>query len=440
MSPLQLFRILWARRIVLIIAILSCVVAAFLVGSVLPARYKANSRVMLDVVKPDPVTGEVISSTFARAYVGTQVELIKDYRIAGRVADTLGWTSSPQLAAQYASRSSDDTRDFRRWAAQRIIDNTDARLIEGSNILEISYVGPTPDEAAKVADALRRAYVDQAVAFKREDAVTNADFFRNQTEQIRQQLREAEKRKSDFERANGVVLDSSNNDQESLRLAALAGSAPAAAAPAVPQVNPVAAQLAQADAAIASAEKVLGPNNPELLNMRRQRAAIQQSSRASSVSSGPTGPSIAALYGAQQAKVLAQRGKVDEARQLATDVTVLREQYQKAAVRLAELRQQSETGANSGFTLLGNAVAPQSPDFPKWPLLIFGSLGLGLGLGMLVALLAELIRRRVRGIEDLRYGAVPVLGMMTNMEAGKERQSLLSRLRPTAGAAEPEHA
>lgn len=426
MSPIQFFRIFWARRIILIVSILSCVAAAFLVGSLLPARYKANSRVMLDIVKPDPVTGEMMSSTFARAYVNTQIELIKDYRIAGRVADLLGWTSSPQMAAAYAGRSSDDTRDFRRWVSQRIIDRTDARLIEGSNILEISYTDSTPETAAKVADTLRRAYVDQAVAFKRDDAVTNAEFFRKQTDQLRDQLRQAEKRRTDFEKANGVILDSNNNDQDTTRLAALAAATPlqTQAMPAIPQINPVAAQLAQADAAIASAEKVLGPNNPDLLNMRRQRAAIAASARSAVVTtSAPSGPSIAALYGAQQAKVLAQRGKVDEARQLATDVNVLREQYQKAAVRVAELQQQSETG-DSGFTLLGNAVAPQTPDFPKWPLLIFGSLALGAGLGIVVSLLIELFGRRVRGIEDLRYEKVPVLGMMTATDVAPRKWRL----------------
>lgn len=425
MSPIQFLRILWARRIILIVAMLCCIVAAVLVGTLLPARYKANSRVMLDIVKPDPVTGEMISSNFARAYVGTQIELIKDYRIAGRVADMLGWTSSPQLAAAYARRSPDDTRDFRRWVAQRVIDGTDARLIEGSNILEIQYVGSTPEQSAQVADTIRRAYVDQAVAFKREDAVSTADFFRKQTEQLRDQLRTAEKRKTDFETANGVVLDAQNNDQESLRLAALAGAGPIMSGPMMAPVNPVAGQLAQADAAIASAEKVLGPNNPELLNMRRQRDAIAQAGRSASVTIA-AGPNIAAIYGAQQAKVLAQRGKVDEAKQLATDVTVLRDQYQKAAVRMAELQQQSQA-SDMGFTMLGNAVAPESPDFPKWPLLIFGSFGLGAALGVLVSLIVELISRRVRGMEDLRYHKVPVLGMMTTTDAAKRRRALLGR-------------
>jgi uncharacterized protein involved in exopolysaccharide biosynthesis len=427
MKLIQLFRMLWARRLIILIATLGCLTAAAIGGSIIPPRYKAESRLMLNVIKRDPVTGEMIASGFARAYIKTQIELIKDYRIAGRAADALGWTSSPVFAAQYAQRSKDDSRDFRRWVSQRLIDGTNAELVEGSNILEISYNSASPEQAAKIADAIRRAYVDQALAFKREDAASNSAWFRGQAERIRLELRTAEKRKSDFERANGIILDESGVDDESKRLAALASTSAMPAAPgiSISQPNPMAAQLAQADAAIASAEKIYGPNHPDLINMRRQRAAMASSAgNVAPTAMGATGPSLASLYGAQQSKVLAQRGKVDEARQLATDVAVLRDQYQKTATRAADLQQQGEVD-DSGLTLLGSAVAPQTPSFPNWPLLIFGSLGVGIGLGILVALILELLTRRVRGVEDLSFDNVPVLGQMTSRPEASPRKRLL---------------
>lgn len=433
MSLVQFFRILWARRTILLVAVLTCVVAAVLIGKLIPPRYVAQSRVMLDVVKPDPVTGEMIASQFARAYVKTQIELIKDYRIAGRAADILNWTDSPGMAARYRQRGPDDSRDFRRWLAQLVIDRTDAKLIEGSNILEISYTSSNPETAAKIADAVRQAYVEQAISFKREDASNNAAWFRTQASRLRQELTLAEKRKTDFERANGIILDADNVDQESKRLAALAGSTPAApvaSAPIVTPANPMAGQLAQADAAIANAARSLGPNHPDLVAMRQQRDAIARSAAAAQpvIRSGvaPSGPSIGQIYGAQQAKVLAARGKVDEARQLATDVAVLREQYQKTATRAAELQQQGESN-DSGLTLLGNATAPQVPAFPNWFMLIAGSFGLGLTLGILVALLSELLGRKVRGPEDLKMLETPILGMMSN--APPPARALGDRLR-----------
>lgn len=435
MSMIQFFRILWARRWIVVVATLACLLGAAVIGKIFPARFKADSRVMLDIVKPDPVTGEVIASGFARAYVKTQIELIRDDRIAGPVADKIGWTSSPQLAAQYQARDASDTRDFRRWLSDRIIQGTTADLIEGSNILEISYTTSSPLSAAKIADAIRQTYIDQAISFRREDAATNAAWFQKQADRIRDQLAAAQKRKSDFERANGIVLGADNVDEESKKLAALAGASQGAAtvtggAPVVTPANPEAAKLGQADAAIANAAKALGPNNPQLQDLRRQRDAIAAAASASrpTITSAPSvrsGPSINAIYGAQMAKVLAQRGKVDEARQLAADVNVLTEQYQKTASRAADLQQQSQS-TESGLTPLGSATAPQSPTFPNWPLLIFGSVALGLGLGVLVSIFVELLGRRVRGGEDLRLGEVPLLGVMS---APVKAGGLLSRLR-----------
>lgn len=431
----QFFRILWARRSIVMIATLACLLGAVVIGKIFPARFKADSRVMLDIVKPDPVTGEVISSGFARAYVKTQIELITDERIAAPVAEKLGWTSSPQLAAQYQERGSSDTRDFRRWLADRVIQGTSASLIEGSNILEISYTTSSPVTAAKVADTIRQTYIDQAIAFRRDDAMSNADWFQKQADRIRDQLTAAQKRKSDFERANGIVLGADNVDEESKRLAAL-GSAQqvGAATPSAPVVTPAnseAGRLAQADAAVAAAARTLGPNNPQLQDLRRQRDAIAAAASASrptviQAPSAHSGPSIGALYGAQVAKVLAQRGKVDEARQLATDVTVLSDQYAKTSARAADLQQQSQS-TESGLTPLGTATSPQKPSFPNWPLLIFGSIGLGLALGILTSLFVEMVGRRVRGGDDLRFGEVPLLGVMSRPAP---RGSFFSRLIP----------
>jgi uncharacterized protein involved in exopolysaccharide biosynthesis len=425
MSLIQFLRIFWARRGIILIALVASLSAALLAGRVLPPRYTAQSRVLMDVVKPDPVTGEMISSAFARAYVKTQIELIRDYRIAGRATDLLGWADSPELAAQYRARDPNDTRDFRRWLAQRIMDGTSTQLVEGSNVLEISYSSSNPEIAAQVADAIRRAYVDQAIAFKREDAANNARWFRGQADEIRGRLTQAELRLSNFERTNGIVLDQDLIDQESKRLAALSAATPMPTMnmPAVAPANPMAGQIAEANAAIAAAEKSLGPNNPQLIDLRRRRDALIAAGAAATprVSGGSSGPSLQALVGSQQAKVLAQRGLVDEARRFASDVAVLREQYQKTSARAVDLEQQAQA-LDSGLTLLGSATTPTQPTFPNWPLLIFGSAALGLVMGVLVALLAELTARRVRGVEDMRFANVPVLGTMSGAsDTGGER-------------------
>ena len=416
MSFVQFFRILWARRWITVLTTLTCFLGAMLVASLLPARYQGKSRLILDIVKPDPVTGEMINAGFAKTYVQTQTELIKDYRITGKVVDDLGWTSSPDMAAAYARRSADDKRDFRRWLAQRISDNTDATLIDFSNIMEIQYTSDNPETAARVADAVRGAYVNETLALRRDEAVENEAWFRKQADRVRADLNAADKKKSDFEKANGIIMQDNNVDADTAKLNALAAAQPAINLGSLvsnPGISPAQAQLEQLNASISNTEKVLGPNNPDLIALKKQRDALAQVARAStpSVSRGPSGPSVAALYSEQQRKVLAQRGKVAEAQQLAADVTVLRDQYAKTVQKAADEQQKSESTI-TGLTLLGNATEPTSPIFPKWPLVIAGSLGLGFLFGLLLSMLVELLARRVRGPEDLAIAGVPVVGIM----------------------------
>jgi uncharacterized protein involved in exopolysaccharide biosynthesis len=254
MSIIQFFRILWSKRILIAATTFGCLFTALLVAWILPPRYVATSRVMLDIVKPDPITGEAISSQWARAFVKTQVELIRDYRVAGKVADAAGWMKSPSLSAEYEASGAKEDMDFRRWLAQRVIDRTSARLVEGSNIVEIQVTSTSPEPAAKMADLVRDAYVDQTLAFRREAARRNADWFNQQTKKVGEQLALAQQTKHEFERANGVILTDDLVDTDLVRLTAIAGAAPPQPTQSMTSgaVAPSSGQLSQIDAAIAA--------------------------------------------------------------------------------------------------------------------------------------------------------------------------------------------
>ena len=424
MSIQQFFRIIWARRTILWITLGASLLAAAVTLLLVPKSYEATSRVVMEVLKPDPVTGEIIQGGGQRAYISTQMELVKDYRVAGRVADQLGWTGSTDLAKQYADSGSE--MSFQRWLAQFIVDRLDVRLIVGSNIMEIAYDGNDPDGAAKIADAVRDAYVEQTLQFKRQAAAKNAAWFAKQSEEIKAALAQAEGRKAEFERKNDIILADDNSDTDTARLAALAGAAPMPSMPAMPVVNPAAGQLAQVDAAIANAARTLGPNHPDLIAMRQQRAALASSGSTTMVG-GRSGPDPIAVFNAQRSRVLSQRGKLAEAKELQNDINVLREQLKTTSARAEQLKQES-LSQDAGLTLLGSASPPDSPSFPKtWPVL-FGALALGLGVGILLSLLVELLNRRVRSVDDLMLFDVPVLGAMTGPQPERRRLPFIPAL------------
>lgn len=435
MNIFQFFRILWARRYLIVAAAISCLIGAFIVIQIAPPRYQAQSRVILELLRPDPVTGEVTSPRFAGAYTKTQLELIQDYRVAGRVVDNLGWANDLNMVAQYQARPAGDDRDLRRWLAQRIIDGTSASLISGSNILQISYTANTPETARVIADALREAYIESSLAFRRESASQTAEWYASQTEKAKGALDRAERAKSDYERENGIILADNATDIDSARLQALAGAG--AAAPIVaPPIGPTpsAIQLGQVDAAIAQASRTLGPNHPDLIAMRQQREVLANQAAQERATAGAAAGAAAiaarvsaGLLEAQKAKVMGQRDKLERLRQLQAEVDIRREQFTRAASRTASLRQEAEIG-EAGITRLDSATTPRRPTFPNVPLVLGGGLALGLGFGVLMALITELLGRRVRGVEDLSILNAPVLGVVSAPLAAENRRRPALRL------------
>ncbi len=436
MSIFQFLRILWAHRWVTLATTLCTLVGAIVAILIVPPRYEAVSRVMLNTLKPDPVTGEVISSVASRTYVATQIELIKDYEVAGKAVDRLNWASSPDVVTQYQT-SNTGGLDIRRWLAQRIIQNTSVKAVPGTNILELSYRATTPTEAKSMADALRNAYIESTLDTRRREASRTAEWYETQANKERILLDAADAAKAKYEKDNGVVMQG-DVDLDTARLRALAGQAavPAAmVAPPGPIIAPSSSQLAQLDAAIAQASKTLGPNHPQMVQLRAQRATLAQvvaqevaSARsAAGIAASAASASASALQrqvDAQTAKVIAKREQIERLNQLQAEVNLRREQYNRSIAKAAGLRQEASV-ADTGLTPLGDAVTPRSPSFPKKPLILGGALGLGLGLGLLLSLLLELFGRRVRAPEDLENALdAPVFAVLTSSAYSKRAEGM----------------
>lgn len=443
MSLFQFLRVLWAHRWVTAVTTLCTLAGAIVAILVVPPRYEAVSRVMLNTLKPDPVTGEVIGGPAARTYIATQTELIKDYEVAGKAVDQLNWASSPDVITQYQI-SGGNGMDIRRWLAQRIVISTTVKVVPGTNILEIGYRASSPTEAKTMADALRNAYIESTLDGRRQEAARNADWYEAQAAKEQALLNAADAAKTAYEKEHGIVMQADNTDVDTARLRALSSqaAAPTMVAPAAPVSSPTAAQLAQLDAAIAQASKTLGPNHPQMVQLRAQRATVAQivnqemaAARASvGVAASAASASAAALQrevASQTARVIENREKIERLTQLQSEVNVRRDQYNKSMARVAELRREASV-ADARITSLGDAATPRSPVFPNKPLIFFGAIGLGFGLGVLISLLLELFGRRVRSVEDIRSAVqAPLLAVVDGAPvAASPRRSMPAMLRP----------
>ena len=418
---MQFVRIFWARRWLIVAATVSCLLGALIVTQILPPRWDSKARVMLDVMKPDPVTGQIIGTMEGRTYAATQIELITDSGIAGQVAEQLGWLTDPVLLAAYQKRSASDQRDFRSWLSQLIVDSTKAKLIQDSNILEITYTGTSAANAKAVADTLRKVYIQDSVLTRREDAERNAQWYEQQVAKARTALDEAINAETTFERDNGVVMANDKLDAESARMQALtaSGGVPTAVPYIAPQSGTADMELAQIDSQIAASSKVLGPNNPEMQALRSRRASVaavasQEKAAMRAAASGANAGRGAyeAAIAAQKSRLIAESPKIGQLTQLQNDVNLRRDALEKLSEKAAEYRQEALV-SEVGITPLGPATTPKAPSFPNYLLIVPGAIIFGGGLGVMVALLMELLGRRVRGVEDLSsLKDLPVVGVI----------------------------
>lgn len=416
MSLVQVFRILVARRIIVIVALFSALFAGAVMLKVLPKRYTAHARIMLDVIKPDPVTGQVLSTQYMRSYTKTQIELIKDYQTAGKVVDRLGWTSNPEIVQSYYSSGTGSSEGLRRWLASQIISGTDAGLIEASNILEITFTGPNPAMAKRIVTVIREVYMEDSLDKRQESAGQTADWFHEQAKQAEALLKAAEAGRAKFASENGIVLQADNTDLESSRLSALSSQSATASAQTV-TIAPMGGGFSQAQAQLESltqqitqAAQSLGPNHPTYQALLRQRTALErvaalERAEVARPNGGPDPSAKAnAAYEAQKRKVVAQSAAIDMINRMTRDIELKREQLAKLSDRANESRLSANVG-ETGMSALGDATASDSPDFPKVPIVLGGAFGFGTALGILLALLIEMLGRRIRSQEDLERAA-----------------------------------
>lgn len=437
MSLTQFLRILMARRWIIVGLFLGALAIALAVSVVLPERYPARARIMLDVIKPDPVTGSVIATQFVRGYTKTQIELIKDYRVASEVVDDLRQTSDPALVAKWQSATGGNG-DLRRWLAQRIIDGTDAKLVEGSNILEISYETTDPAEAKATVASIRDAYIEASLRFRTDSAGRTAEWYRQQAEKAQTALVTAETAKSSFERANGLVMGPGGVDAETSKLQGLQSALLSARGAATAQdfqvaqsannsaiVDSLKMQISTVDDQIQQAAARLGTAHPTYQGLLQRRTLLQRELAKESAAARANGGTAAqasrrgiadleSQYNAQKARVLGMKEQLDKLGALQREVDLRRAQYEKAASRTSDLTLQADVD-ETGLVPLGTPVGDSKPSFPNIPLIaVLAALG-GLTFGIIAAVVVEMLGRRVRGSEDLVAAArVPVLAVIAD--------------------------
>ena len=234
-------------------------------------------------------------------------------------------------------------------------------------MIDISYSGSDPVQAAAVANAFLQAYIDTSLELKVDPARAYRSFFDERAKRLREDLEAAQTRLSSFQKANQLLVSPDRMDVETARLADLSsqlvelqsnaakneGKRAQAGArqdqlPEVladPLVSQLSASLANEQARLQELTTRYGPKHPQLIEQRARLAEVKSKLEAAtaratgsvSVNTSVNQAQLARvekLLTEQRARVLKLQGLRDEGEVLRRDLENAQTAYSSHAAAL----------------------------------------------------------------------------------------------------------
>ncbi len=450
----QFFHILSVRRKIVLRTLLGLVFVTILLSLILPKQYTASADVLVDVKSPDPVAGIILPAMIMPAYMATQTDIIGSRRVAMRVIKLLKLDANADIIDDWRSNTS-GRGDITVWLADRLLKKLDVKPSKESNVITLSFVATTPEAAAGIANAFAQAYIDTNLELRIAPAAQNAQWFKEQSKVLRDNLQEAQGRLSDFQQKNSIVSGSDNGfDYEMAKLNGLteqltlaqsqnadlqSKQSPGASANVLPEViqNPLIQNLkssiAQNEAKLSQLGRSLGVNHPDYLRLRdetdelKQQLNTQISRVAASISMankvGETrGNVLKDEIATQKRKVLEMTALRDQMAVLEKDVDAAQKAYDAVAQRFTETSLESQSNVTN-ISVLTPAAIPIKHSSPKLVLNTLIAIFMGTLLGIGATLALEMVDRRVRSVADIAgMLGVPVLAELVPNPSSPSRR------------------
>ncbi len=382
-------------------------------------QYSASSSLLVDLAQRDPSVsttnpGAQQNATVVDTIIGTQIDIIRSNAVLEEVARTDPAFRSPAFGETAEQRVQNATSILRR---QLMIGSE-----KGSNVIRLSYTANDPQVAAATLNRIVDTYLTKQVELRTSPARNSAKWYDDRTRAVRERYEVAQRRLSDFQRANGIVgvdrMDLEGDRAKNLSTELVQAQAEAAAAraratssdgPEVESstiVQELQREVGLQAGKVAELSKTLGANHPTMVAANAQLAALRSElgkARATQAGALDSASSAAGRREAelrtkleqQQSRMLSMSGVQDQLNILQRDVDATRQTYDTVRQRFNEAALQSEI-SQANASRLDQAAPPLLPSTPNLPLWFAAALVLGLGAGIGAAAAQEFVRPRLR--------------------------------------------
>jgi len=453
MNPQQFLLILRARYKLVFFVLLGTVMATFVVTLLLPKQYTATASVVVDVKSPDPIIGVMLPGMAAPGYMATQIDIIQSDRVAQKVVKLLKLDASPTVRQQWMEATGGKGR-LEIWLADLLQKKLEVKPSRESNVISVSYKAVDPGFAAAVANAFTQAYIETNIELKVAPARQYAQWFGEQGKSLRDNLEKAQAKLSAYQQEHGIVAIDERLDNETAKLNELStqltvvqgqtsdaqskqrsGSASDTLPEVVqnPTIGALKVDIARQEAKLQELAGNLGKNHPQYQRAESEIATLKQklevetrhitSGFSTSRNVGKEKESeLRTAIEAQKKKLLELKHARDEVAVLMRDVDAAQKAYEAVSQRFNQTSLESQS-TQSNVAVLTPAAEPTEPSSPKLVLNMMFSVFVGTLLSIGMALMLEMLDRRIRSADDLAETLrLPVLGVIQKQQRGAPKR------------------
>lgn len=459
----QFLRILRARYKIVLLVLSLTVLTALVVSLMLPKTYKATATLVLNYKGIDPVTGVSLPSQLMPGYMTTQVDIITSMNVALQVVDDLKLAEGAVIHEKFMD-AMQGKGSIREWRAAQLLKKLEVAPSRESSVLSINFSDRDPQIAASIANAFAANYQNLSIRLRLDPSKKAAGYFNEQVRLLRDKFEEAQKKMTRYQQDNGIVTGDNRMDIESARLSELssqlvnvqgqlmeassrrnqaqgsgAGDSPDVVGNAL--IQNLRLQLAQAESRFSGIAARLTQDHPQYQAAKAEvdklRTDLNRQIRIASNSVANSEQilqrresELRAALETQKAKVQDLNRKRDELKVLNNELENAQRSYESATQRYTQTNIEGQSN-QSDIALLNAATPPMVAASPKIMLNTLLAMFLGTILGIGFAMLAELLDRRVRSVDDLVDGLqAPVLGVVVWGEPKQPRLGLQALLLP----------
>ncbi|WP_294540674.1 GNVR domain-containing protein [uncultured Rhodoblastus sp.] len=467
MSLNLVLKILQRRSWIVGLTFLATMAGALLLLLLIPSRYDATAMASIDPGQVDPVSGVAGGSAANSVMImqGNLIALAKSNQVAVSVVKRLNMASDPGAQANYAGSADSGLIDIQQWLANQLGEHVKAEFMLGSNVLTITYKGASPQQSASLANAFMSAFNDAAIAAKVAASTKASDWYAPQLENVRDRLAAARNRLAKFQSDSKTLIPTAGDTENEQLMAATteltqakaglvalqnqySAPAPTTAAASDPQsidivtINNLHASLSNIEADVARLQVDVGVNNPKLLEKLALRASLQKQTQQAIedyrrklaeriANQTERVATLQKVYTDRLNNMIGVQGQREQLISLTREVAFHQDELERLQRAASQARLQSQLSF-SNIALIDPAAPPTSIAFPKPFIIVPLAAILGLGLGLLLALIAEALDRRLRAADDLPFATnAPLLGVMIDIKPKKPSRwsNLIRRIR-----------